>query len=147
MNIPRLSVLAMCFAVGLTAISEPADAKKKNKWKKKSKGVPTTQLSSYANRNSLGYPNGRPFQALEADFNLVKDKLYIVDGKVDDILADTDSILTDTGLILQDTALLLDGTALILEAIEDKDAERAKKLMKEHIRFTYEKIFNMIPSL
>ena len=73
MNMNRLSILAVCFAVGLTAIAEPADAGK--------------------NKNSKGFPNGRPWQALEEELDIIKHKLRVIDNKVDDVLVDTGDIL------------------------------------------------------
>ena len=115
MNMNRLSVIAVCFAVGLTAISEPADAKKKKK-KNKYASVETTE---YSHPSGKGFPNGRPWQALDDELNRIKDKLYVIDDKVDDVLKDTGRILRDTDDILDDTAAILLDLDMIKDALGD----------------------------
>jgi archaellum component FlaC len=85
MNISRISAFAVCFAVGLALVSEPSMAKRKNKKKSYNRTASAEQLPSRANSNSKGYPNGRPFQAIELDF----DKLFY---RLDDIDTDLDQI-------------------------------------------------------
>ncbi|UCC56077.1 MAG: hypothetical protein JSU75_12210 [Gammaproteobacteria bacterium] len=116
MKMNLIPVLAVCFAVGLTGISEPADAKKKNK--KKHKYAPV-QETVYSHPSGKGFPNGRPWQALDDELDRIKHKLYVIDEKVDLVLVDTGNILDDTGDILGDTGDILDDTAAILEGIDD----------------------------
>jgi hypothetical protein len=110
--------------VGLTAFADPVDAKGKGK-KSKNKNK-NTETAEYSHPSGKGFPNGRPWQALDDELARIKYKLYVIDGKVDDvledtgdILADTGDILADTGDILADTDDILDDTAAILEGIDD----------------------------
>jgi len=81
MNISRISVFAVCFAVGLAVVSESSMA-----WgKKRSSSV--GQLSSSANSNSKGYPNGRPFVAIESDFDKLNLRFDSIDTDLDQIAA------------------------------------------------------------
>ena len=86
MNINRISVFAVCFAVGLAIVSEPSMA-----WgKKKKSSNSSSSYSSYsydANSNSKGYPNGRPFQAIEGDFDELYRRLDLIDTDLDQIAA------------------------------------------------------------
>ena len=102
MNMNRVTILATCLAVGLAAVAEPTLAKKKNKNQ-------TTQTSEYANPASQGYPNGRPWQAVEYDFTVLMNQIDTVDAKVDEVKADTEEILET-----------LDGINEDLEGVNEK---------------------------
>jgi hypothetical protein len=112
MNIPRLSILALCFTVGLTAFADPVDAKGKGK-KSKNKN---TETAEYSHPSGKGFPNGRPWQALDDELARIKYKLYVIDGKVD-------YVLKDTGYILDDTAAILEGIDDIKDGIDDIDTD------------------------
>ena len=88
MNINRISIFAVCFAVGLAVASEPSMARNKKKASSNSKYTSAVQLPSYdANSNSKGYPNGRPFQAIEYDFDKLYYRLDMIDTDLDQIAA------------------------------------------------------------
>ncbi|MDH3900773.1 MAG: hypothetical protein OEU51_06980 [Gammaproteobacteria bacterium] len=106
MNIPRLSILAVCFTVGLTAFADPVDAKGKGKKSKKNKN---TEPAEYSHPSGKGFPNGRPWQALDDELDHIKHKLYVIDHKVDYVLKDTDDILDDTAAILEGIDDIKDG--------------------------------------
>jgi len=75
-----------------TAQSDLAFAKNKNK----NKGVPASQVANG------GYPNGRPFQAIEADFLDVKQRIAQVKEETETILVELDQVLADTVIIKND---------------------------------------------
>ena len=89
MNINRISVFAVCFAVGLAVVSEPSMARGKRKAPPKSPPPSSEPLpsdsGSTANSNSTGYPNGRPFQAIEVDFNELHLRFDSLDTDLDTI--------------------------------------------------------------
>ena len=87
MNISRISIFAVCFAVGLAVASEPSMAKRKKKASSYSKYTSAERLPSRANSNSKGYPNGRPFQAIEYDFDKLYYRLDMIDTDLDQIAA------------------------------------------------------------
>jgi hypothetical protein len=84
MNISRISVFAICFAVGLAVVSDPSMAR--SKWKSK-RFSSAEQLPSSADSNSSGYPNGRPFQAIEYDFDKLFYRFDMIDTDLDQIAA------------------------------------------------------------
>jgi len=101
MKISRMTVLVACLAVAISGVMDTAVAKGKGKKSaaaqtETSSGAP----SENANPNSTGFPNGRPWQALDMELDLIKYKLLVVDGKVDNVLVDTGDILDDTAAIL-----------------------------------------------
>jgi hypothetical protein len=89
MNINRISVFAVCFAVGLAIVSEPSMAKWKKKKSSSSKYTSAQQLpaagSSMRSSNSTGYPNGRPFQAIKVDFEELHDRFDTIDTELGQI--------------------------------------------------------------
>jgi len=87
MNISRISAFAVCLAVGLAIASEPSMAKRKSKRSSSSSYTSAEQLPSHANSNSQGYPNGRPWQAVEADFDRLNRRLDVIDEDLDQIAA------------------------------------------------------------
>lgn len=115
MNSKHFSVLAVCFAVGLAAISEPADAgwwsSKSNKKDKDPVQQPAEPgPPEHANSNSKGYPNGRPWQAVEYDFMDVKKRI----GEVKD---DTEEIIRRLRVVDEDLESLKGGQVRILQGI------------------------------
>ena len=119
----RLTIFAVCLAVGLGAVSEPSEAKKK----KKKKGVETAQmLPDYDHPSGKGYPNGRPWQATAYDFDIVKHKLDVLDYKVDDVKDDTETIIdqlddvqSDLDDLELDVADIKEGIGEIMEDVDD----------------------------
>ena len=87
----RFTILAICLAVGLGTVADQAMAKKKNK--NKNNNSSSAELYDYDHPSGKGYPNGRPWQALEYDFEIVKHKLNVLDYKVDDVKGDTETII------------------------------------------------------
>lgn len=79
MNINRLSVLTVCFAMSLAVIAGPVDAKENN-------------------NKSKGYPNGRGWKAVEYDFKIVKRKLNRLEKKVDVIDGKLDYIAEEVSI-------------------------------------------------
>ena len=115
MNINRVIILATCLAVGLAAVAEPTLAKKKNKHQ-------NTQVSEHANPASEGYPNGRPWQAVEYDFTVIMNQIDTVDAKVDEVKADTEEILETLDGINDDLGNLtesVDGIAADVASLKD----------------------------
>ena len=80
MNMNRLSALAVCFAMSLAVIAAPVEAKDKGQKNKKH----DKKQHDYGK----GYPNGRGWEAVEYDFKIVKNKLDVIDDKVDYIADD-----------------------------------------------------------
>ena len=113
MNISRISVFTVCFAVGLAMVSESSMAKRKKNKSSSSRSTSAEQLSSNANSNSTGYPNGRPFQAIEVDFDELHLRFDTIDTDLDEIArnlirigqavvrveANTNTIITDIGTL------------------------------------------------
>ena len=137
MKIPHLSVFAVCFAVGLTAASEPADAgffdrlftrvypvqqptkpgppDHANSSSNRGQSNPVQQPTEpappdLANSNSKGYPNGRPWQEVENDFIDVKRRI----GEVKD---DTEKIIRRLRVVDEDLESLKGGQVRILQGI------------------------------
>lgn len=117
MNINRVTILATCLAVGLAAVAEPTLAKKKNKNQ-------SQQYSENANSASQGYPNGRPWQAVEYDFTVLMNQIDTVDAKVDEVKADTEEILEAIDGINDD----LDGLEETVDGIADDVASLKNSL-------------------
>jgi hypothetical protein len=113
MNINRATLLVTCVAVILGVAAEPAFAKKKKTTAAAAAPVTTTATPNPA---SEGYPNGRPWQAVEGDFTTVMNKLQVVEGKVDSVKADTVLILSR----LDAVDAQLDGIDLKLDDLNDK---------------------------
>jgi archaellum component FlaC len=121
----RFTILAICLAVGLGTVTDQAMAKKKNKNKKSDS---STELYDYDHPSGKGYPNGRPWQALDYDFDVVKHKLNVIDYKVDDVKEDTETIIDQTGEVQTDIdnlemeiADIKDGVGEILEEVDGLD--------------------------
>jgi hypothetical protein len=119
MKIKLIPVLAVCFAVGLATISETADAKKK---KKKHKFA-SVETSEYSHPSGMGFPNGRPWQALDDELGQIKYKLYVIDENVEYVLMDTGHILGDTGDILDDTDAILLELDMIKNSLGEIDTD------------------------
>ena len=100
----RLTILAVCLAVGLGAVSEPSMAKKKNK-KKQAEAV--QMLPEYDHPSGKSYPNGRPWQATAYDFEIVKHKLDVLDYKVDEVKDDTETIISKVDDVKGDTETII----------------------------------------
>ena len=122
----RFTILAICLAVGLGTVADQAMAKKKNK--NKNNNSSSAELYDYDHPSGKGYPNGRPWQALEYDFEIVKHKLNVLDYKVDDVKEDTETIIeqlgdvqTDIDAIETEIADIKDGVGQILEEVDDLD--------------------------
>jgi len=111
MNLNRVTILATCIAVGLAVVAEPTLAKKKNKNQ-------SQQYSENANSASQGYPNGRPWQAMEHDFIEVMNQLDMLDAKVDEVKGDTEEILEAIDGVNDD----LDGLEEKVDGIADNVA-------------------------
>ena len=118
----RVTVLAVCLALGLGAASDDAMAKKKNK---KNRVVAAEVLPEYDHPSGKGYPNGRPWQATEYDFEVVKHKLDVLDYKVDDVKIDTETIITKVDEIKGDTGEIIDQLGDIETDIEGLSEEIA----------------------
>jgi|GEM_PF-3503228 len=135
----RLTIFAVCLAVGLGAVSEPSEAKKK----KKKKGVETAQmLPDYDHPSGKGYPNGRPWQAMAYDFEDVKHKLDVLDHKVDNVKGDTETIIdqlddvqSDLDDLELDVADIKEGIGEIMEDVDDieDDVEMLKNTLDVEI--------------
>jgi hypothetical protein len=91
MKTNRFMILAVCLAVGLGGMADDAMAKKK---KKKSDD---SYLTDYDHPSGKGYPNGRPWQAMEHDFEVLRHKLDVLDYKVDGVKDDTESLVDGLG--------------------------------------------------
>jgi uncharacterized protein YoxC len=116
----RFTILAICLAVGLGTVADQAMAKKKRN--------NNSSSDVYDHPSGKGYPNGRPWQALEYDFEIVKHKLNVLDYKVDDVKEDTETIIeqlddvqSDIDAIETEIADIKDGVGEILEEVDDLD--------------------------
>ena len=92
MFMKRLGVIAVCTAMGLAAAAQSDLAFARNK----NKNVPASQVANG------GYPNGRPFQAIEADFLDVKQRIAQVKADTETILVELDQVLADNVIIKND---------------------------------------------
>jgi regulator of replication initiation timing len=124
----RLTVLAVCLAVGLGAVSEPSMAKKKKNNKKQVEAA--QMLPEYDHPSGKGYPNGRPWQAMGYDFEIVKHKLDVLDYKVDGVKEDTETIvdqLDDMQSNIEDLELdvadIKEGIGEIMEDVDDIEGD------------------------
>ena len=99
MLINRSIALAVCAALGLAATtqSDLAFAKKKDK---KKKGQ-TTELANYGSSDGF-YPNGRPWQAMESDFDEVLYRIAKVKKDTESILVQLDEVDADHVIIKND---------------------------------------------
>ena len=99
MFLKRFAVIAVCTAMGLTAAvqSDLAVAKNKNK----NKTVPATQVANNGVGND-GYPNGRPWQAMEEDFDKVFYRLSKIKQDTENILLELDQVDEDHAIIKND---------------------------------------------
>jgi len=97
MIIKRMVVVAFCTAMGFAAAtqSDLAFAKKKHK------AVPATQATNNG-LGSDGYPNGRPWQAMEADFDEVLYHLYKIKKDTESIIVELDEVDADHVIIKND---------------------------------------------
>ena len=123
MNRKYLSVLAVCCAVGLTAITGPVNAgwfnKNKNDDQNDHVQLPVEPgPPDHANSNSKGYPNGRPWQAVEEDFDRVHRKLRVIDGKIDDINEDIEDLDTDLEDLADDVAGIADDVSILKNTLK-----------------------------
>jgi hypothetical protein len=118
MIINRLIVIAVCAAMGLAATtqSDVAFAKNKNK---------TTQTSEPANNGvgNDGYPNGRPWQAMESDFIEVKQAIAEVKGDTESILHELDDVDADLLIIKNDLTEIKGTLADIQSGLEGVGAD------------------------
>ena len=102
----KSSVLAVCLAIGFSAVATSTEAgfKDRHKQRGSNKSVVSAPPSAPAirapapgrNTPSLPgakYPNGLGWRAIENDFIDVKARIDVVESKVDDVKADTVSIL------------------------------------------------------
>ena len=88
----RFTILAICLAVGLGTVADQAMAKKK----KNKKSASIAEIYGYDHPSGKGYPNGRPWQALDYDFEIVNHKLDVLDHKVDGVKGDTETVIERT---------------------------------------------------
>jgi len=93
MFMKRLGVIAVCTTMALAAAAQSDLAFAK---KNKNKTVPASQVANG------GYPNGRPFQAIEADFLDVKQRIAQVKADTETILVELDQVLADNVIIKND---------------------------------------------
>ena len=99
MKINRLVVIAVCTAMGLAATTQSGLALAKNK--NKNKNQETTQVANNGVANG-SYPNGRPWQAMEADFDAVLYRLYKIKKDTENILVELDEVDADHAIIKSD---------------------------------------------
>jgi hypothetical protein len=97
MIINRLVAIAVCTAMGFAVAtqSEPAFAKNKNK------NEQTTPVVNNGGADD-SYPNGRPWQAMESDFDEVLYRLWKVKKDTETILVELDEVDADHVIIKND---------------------------------------------
>lgn len=128
MKIQNLSITAACLSVALTGVSEVGYAKDKDKSKSHKKEY-VSQLSrgsqehdrdhddkhhkDHKKKGHKGYPNGRPWKAIEKDLDAIKDqnrsikkKTKAVLRKLDDLEEDTENMQDDILDIASDVSAL-----------------------------------------
>ena len=120
MIINRLVVITVCAAMGLAATtqSDLAFAKIKNK----NKNAPTTELANNGQGND-GYPNGRPWQAMEGDFNEVLYRLSKIKKDTESILVELDQVDADHVIIKNDLTDIKATLAEIQSGLDDIGAD------------------------
>lgn len=94
MNLTRTALFTACLAVGLTTAAGSALAANNN-----------------ANSASKGYPNGRPWLAVKADFLAVKQMLNNLSASVDGLEEDADLIHEELSLLRDDLDAVAAGMA------------------------------------
>ncbi len=110
----RFVIIAICAAMGLAAAAQPDLAFAKNKH--------ATQAGNNGNNN--GYPNGRPFQAIEQDFIEVKHLIAAVKADTETILDELDIIGADIGDIKDDVSALKNTLAIQVSVASASDEQR-----------------------
>jgi archaellum component FlaC len=118
MKTNRLTILTLCLVVGLGGLADQAMAKKKNKNK-----AAYSEQYDYDHPSGKGYPNGRPWQAMEYDFEVVKHKLDVLDYKVDGVKDDTESILDSLGDLESEIGDIAGDIGEIAEDVDDIEGD------------------------
>lgn len=120
----RTTALAVCLAVGLGTAADSAMALSWfDRIKNKNKPVSTKVESSYDHPSNKGFPNGRPWQATEHEFEELEEALEEIDDKVDEVKDDTEEIIDKVDNIQTDLDSFGDGVGDIGEDVgEIKDS-------------------------
>jgi hypothetical protein len=125
MNINRATLLVTCVAVILGVAAEPAFAKKKKTTAAAAAPVTTTATPNPA---SEGYPNGRPWQAVEgkvdsvkADTVLILSRLDAVDAQLDGIDLKLDDLNDKVDLLAGDVSLIKNTLSVQVSVVADDD--------------------------
>lgn len=113
MNTKYITLSATCLAVAMTGFAEVSDAKGRNKSKSKHKKEYISQLSSDLSRygddhkkGGKGYPNGRPWRALEKDLGKIKKQNRRIERKTNAVLHKVDKVEEDIQDIANDVSAL-----------------------------------------
>jgi len=112
----RFVIIAICAAVGLTAAAQPDMAFAKNK------NPAAAQAGNNGNKD--GYPQGRPFQAIEQDFIEVKHRIAAVKADTETILDELDIISADIGDIKDDVSALKNTLNIQVSVAAASDEQR-----------------------
>jgi hypothetical protein len=109
----RLLAIAVCAAMALAAAAQSDLAFAKNK-----NDTPGN------NGNNSGYPNGRPFQAIEQDFIEVNHRLRAIKADTETILDELDIIGADIGGIKDDVSALKNTLTIQVSVAPASDEQR-----------------------
>lgn len=109
----RLLAITVCAAMGLVA-AQPDLAFAKN----------NHASQDGDNGNNSGYPQGRPFQAIEQDFREVKHLIAAVKGDTETILDELDVIGADIGNIKDDVSALTNTLVIQVSVAPASDDQR-----------------------
>ena len=112
----RIVAIAVCATIGIATIAQPDLAFAKNKSKNKNQETTLVDNNGVANGS---YPNGRPWQAMEADFNEVLYRLYDIKGDTESIKEDTESILAGLDEIDADHVIIKNDLTDIKTTLDD----------------------------
>jgi len=100
MNSNRTALFtALTLALGMVVAAGPALAAK--------------PVASNANPASMGYPNGRPWQAMKMDFMAIKRMIGSIDSKLESLTDDADLVQEELGLIHEDINALAEDVAAL----------------------------------
>lgn len=118
MKMSKMTPIALCLAVGIATVAVESQAAWWNKKLPATAAAPATPSHSESqNLPAAKYPNGLGWRAIELDFMDVKARISVVDGKVDEVKADTEAILLELDDIDADHETIMDDLAEIKEDI------------------------------
>ncbi len=130
MNTQTFSILAVCLSVALTGFSDVSDAKGRNKSKSRYDKEYMTQLPDYDSKhydddhdkdrkhNGKGYPNGRPWKAIEKDLDEIKAQNRRIGKRTKKILYQLDRVENDIDDMQDDVQDIADDVSALTNTLQ-----------------------------